>query len=1405
MSFMRPELLPKGAVPPKLPGGAPNPLKVFASKSKPIAPAFRALDQSKPVIIKEIESREQWLAPDKLDPKFGITGDTREVLIRRSFRRLESSNLFKPEESSLSEIVPEHVSPDKKYVLVEKSRLNELARLESILREEKEKLREQTVGVLSNYHIDARIPMPATRVAVRTLAEAEQRKLTGEISDLYVAWHNYSTKNNYDRVSSVMNKHSYVDKAPAALRAMKLNKLVHDNAEKMLKMERDSMMFEDDLSYLNLSYAKAQERIWDYDRYYVLATRYGHMSEEEYSLDDRPGRRYYLRAVDGALKFQQIWGMYWAIQRIRYRRGAMGFQKIIRGFLAWRKYHPLIIFRLKYGKRSYYEFCLHRWKRYNAMLKMCKVGIQWLLDREWIKKTFYAWQEYRILSKEEKIRKAKQIFAKVMSSGVLKCFQALKSNAVRNRYIKIKMRRNIGFPQFDMWCDYVDAVKHQKKIHRAATKLAATVKMFLARKPYKAKRKVAKIFGLLIKCRVVLIRKRKKALGESFKLWEMLETEALTNVRTAGERRRVAKCQEKMTEREKEESARLRRHLRGGHGKMQIRLASRAILRSRQVELAKETETLLKSTCSHTAKSMAKHDYNIVDAPFLTCVDPMCTSTFVTYAQYHLHHLHNPRHCRGFAAHKAKLLHLMHEENPDGEEDDKEEAGTVSRIQMVPFGGHKPSAQEKKLQEQREEEIELLETGEGDVDGKNAATDEERQIITVSDFHLLLLEPGCRALLRDSYERLMLMARPGELKRSDVNFGGKGTNKKSLAELMAEMSDSGSEAGDGGKDPEDKGEGAGGDSPQNELDEHAALIPRAGPGASVATGQGINKGAIAPEVTTPDLDTDSDDEEARELEKLKKREDPVYRNLKNAVELYDAIQTWRKQPSDSYTYKSQAILILDKFLSNPVETKIEDPTEDVEGYEELYDLSGYFSDESDDTVIAEEKAVIHKNRAAYRKAQRRAQRRLLATVTKVDFTLCKDHHGADDLSWLSSLKERLESLKNCTHRGFFKPMRLNRTCLRMFFGMQGQPYNIWTDEAVLPGDFFDKLELQCFNLLYQHVTHRYFKFHDSPEYKAYKDWEALAEERRLFDMYVRAKDLRLKEYEKWSREDYYPKHMAIYRQSEATADSLVVQEADHIVDLACSILADERVLQKGYAEQALHENITTVALEALEWTEDILFDEWWDVYVNAAVKSMLEIDLIRSKLTVFAGLREKSGIVKKKLLVDVDLNATSTSLLDMLNDDAPATEEMSSQGDTADPGEDHGKDKGVEESKVKDATTVPGINVINYATSNHARWQAEKAAAKKAKEAGLPDPRGDPPRHFPMIVKSEREWNALVVIQRRFRGVLSRNRARREFAARYVKKWDANYGACYYCNTVTEGTSWQAPSIYRHLYPGRKW
>lgn len=1420
---MKPESLPSSTEIPALPSGAKNPLKEFQTKSEPMVSNFRAMDFTVKSNIKEIESRAQWLVPDKVDPHFGIKGDTREVMIRRSYRRLESATLFKPATGvvSLSEIVPLAESPTRKLILVEESRVNELARLESILRDEQHRLGEQAAGVMSNYHIDARVPIPATRMAVQNLAGADQRGLQEKISTLHVAWHNYIVRNNYDRLSAVHNRASYVDRGPAALRALKLSKLVESNREKVLMMERDSMMFEDDLSYLNGAYSKAQERVWDYDRYYVLANRYGYMSEDEYYKDDRPGRRYYLRAVDGALKFQGIWGMYWAIQKMRYRKGATGFQKIIRGFLAWRKYHPLIIFRLKYGKRSYYEFCMHRWKKYREMLRMCKTGIQWLLDREWIHKTFGAWKLFREISKSEKFRKAKQIFAKVMSAGVYKCFQALKGHALRQRYIKIKMRRTIGFPQFDMWCDYVDLVKHQKKINKAASKVASIVRMFKSKRVFKAKKRVGKVLGLLIRCRVITIRKRKQALGDSFKLWEMLETERLTQMQTAAERKRLQKVQERITDLEKEELVRLRRHLKGGYGKLQLKQAQRGALRaSKAKELALQCEQELKNRTSHVVKSIARHDLNLRDPPFLRCVDPKCRSTFVNHAQYHLHHAHNPRHRMETQEHKANFTRLMLKANEESLEKIDElngkskivGHGNIRREEMIHLQSNQQQEEQKLLRSEliSRNEVDSDSNGNSDNEDKEMAsaakavltsvTNEERLVITVSDFHLLLIQPACREKMVGSFTRLMTIMKPVKLQRQDETLG-----KKSLAQIMAEMDS-------------DSDEGSDKVSSKSNLLGSSALLS-------------VNN-------NNNDDEEEDDDDELISLIKAKEREDPVTRNLKNAVQLYAAIQEWRRQPSDSYQYKVLAMNILDKYLVDPepLEEKSFEPTEELEDFEEKYDLSGYWSDESNesyDTVIREEKNEIMRNRALYRKEEKRKFRLRQATITKVDFTLSENHTGAGDVqTWLGlpELILRLKTLKESTHKGFLKPMRMPRNCIRMVLGMQGRPYKIWTDEGVLPGDFFDRLEFHCFQLLYQYVTHSYFNFHGSPEYTEYLSWKAKQQERRLFDMYVRAKDLRLKEFEKWSREVYYPKHMAIYRTSDQVVDRMVVKESNHLTDYALQLLVSEQAFLVEADLQERYEHTVMLALEAVDWSLDDLFNEWWDIYVDTAVKSMLEIDLVRGKLMEFAGLREKSNVVKKKLLVNVDMTATSGSLLDMLNDDPVVPEPLLSGEDgsksapnndsNATPHKGKGNRKGKEmqkrfgasgETKEKDDSEekqVPAVNVINVSTSNHSRWQANKANKKSAairegKIAGHGDDlRGPAPKP---LVSSEKHWDSLVTVQRLFRGILARNRARREFAHTFVKKWDAQYGACYYANVNTEEASWEPPAIYAKLYPGKMW
>ena len=206
-------------------------------------------------------------------------------------------------------------------------------------------------------------------------------------------------------------------------------------------------------------------------------------------------------------------------------------------------------------------------------------------------------------------------------------------------------------------------------------------------------------------------------------------------------------------------------------------------------------------------------------------------------------------------------------------------------------------------------------------------------------------------------------------------------------------------------------------------------------------------------------------------------------------------------------------------------------------------------------------------------------------------------------------------------------MRMPRNCVRAMLGMQGRPYKIWTDEGVISGDIFDKLELQCFKLLYQYVTHDYFNFHGSPEYLAYQAWTGKMDERRLFDMYVRAKDIRLKEYEKWSESilsEAYG-HLPSIRPSGGSNGET---EADHVVDYALQVLVGEYAFLKNADVQEHYENMMMITLETVDWTVDTLFDEWWDIYVDTAVK-YVEIDLVRGKLMEFAGLRRREASLRR--------------------------------------------------------------------------------------------------------------------------------------------------------------------------------
>jgi len=281
-----------------------NPLKLFPAKNDTFTRAFFGVDAPKK--LKQIENAEKWLHVDKIDPHYGIPNSSLQVeSVRKTYRRMQSNKLFMPandKNTSLSELFEPTTGPQKNFVVVEESRLPELIKFESLLRQERELLGEQCAWVLNDFQIEARFPVPATKLAIQNLCESEMRKLASKIIDLNQAWDKHAKQNHYDRPHLFLNS-TYLHKAPLHQRAMKL-RIVKAAAESWkLRNDRDTMQYEDELSYLAGKYLDAQTRRRDYDRYFTLASRYGVFSKEEFAADSFPGKRYYKRVLRGALKF----------------------------------------------------------------------------------------------------------------------------------------------------------------------------------------------------------------------------------------------------------------------------------------------------------------------------------------------------------------------------------------------------------------------------------------------------------------------------------------------------------------------------------------------------------------------------------------------------------------------------------------------------------------------------------------------------------------------------------------------------------------------------------------------------------------------------------------------------------------------------------------------------------------------------------------------------------------------------------------------------------------------------------------------------------------------------------------------------------------------------------------------
>ena len=306
-----------------------------------------------------------------------------------------------PSDIDLSDLTSKNNTAKKDYVLIEKSRLSELTKFEDILREEKVFLGEQCAWVMSDVKYDLNIPIPATRLAMHNICESKMRKVAAQILDLNQKWKVYRKANHFDR-NPVYTKDSYLKSAPLSQRALKL-KLFREACEQYrLRRDRDTMLYEDDLSYLIGKYQDARERKVDYDRYFILSTRFGKYSSEEFYKDNTPGFRYWKRATIAAVKFQKLWNKYWSVAKIRRYLSSREIQKVWRRYWALKIWRPIIKMRLKMGKRTYYRFCWNLWLHYNKIVKKIKEAIKYYKQNS-KGICFYSWKKH---TAEEKERKA---------------------------------------------------------------------------------------------------------------------------------------------------------------------------------------------------------------------------------------------------------------------------------------------------------------------------------------------------------------------------------------------------------------------------------------------------------------------------------------------------------------------------------------------------------------------------------------------------------------------------------------------------------------------------------------------------------------------------------------------------------------------------------------------------------------------------------------------------------------------------------------------------------------------------------------------------------------------------------------------------------------------------------------
>ena len=1096
-------------------------------------------------------------------------------------RRSQQLNVEPAINLSLKELTKTKKSQTKtKYVMVEESYLEELSKFEEKVRKDASELERHAMipdtSSLAIPHVArVHIPIPSARMAVHSVCESEMRKIAADIALLNSAWIKHMKDNHYNK-QHLFIRENYLNRGPLQQKALKL-RLVNEAAQNwILRKERDTMSFEDDMSRLVGKYVDAQIRRRDYDRYYVLASRYGVWSELKYYRDTRPGKRYWQQVTNGALKLQKLWCHYWAITRLRRYRSARLIQTYWRCSYHFRKNNPLIKLRVKYGKRSVMKYFWIKWNDYKSLVKRIRDALKYHMQ-SWRDKCFVAWRDRYKSKKNRKEEILTKFILRMKNMEIAGKFLIWHNYVLRRKRGKLFLRRLLQCPHFDVWHQFTLNSLKKKKIAKDAAVIQSGIRMYLRRKRYlkmKSSKKVLNNFALIVISKGIARTKRDATIMEEFVEWKPEEIYRRDRAAAEIEKRRMTRRMQQVADKELKAGQDMKRHWRTRHGKLQIQeLCTEIALGSYATDIKfdkkkgrseaqqEQAKRDLLRRCKYLARRQEVHEFQVKLPPYLECPDPCCREVFTSARLYRAHVL-------------TSDLHRLKVVNEDG---------TVNYTDVAPLP----------------DELVVIQKNEDDDDYISSSP--------VADNNNRILGPTLNPV-SNSAKQLEI----------DTSVGSSGKALESAPQLSARSFSIRSTGMGGG------------------LSEPFVI---SGPIAVKAATECSRDDILDPytmmKSTYPFCDLHLQLKNQRGVDLLRNyliRIQGIDAAV-NCVDLWCLLQEWKKNSVYSEQFKSRALNVLETYLCGDCSRPLQLLTENLGYYSvnpiqiESFLMVGKKQSKSSKNgggggSSKSGKSVSSPVAAASPRAQR---------VNIVELGYIYDNINLS----MDKITKRLTCIKDggndITSNQFEPGARATASFWRRILGLGGAPYLKWTDEYTISPDMFDMLEWHALMKLYHTLINdeMYFTSPEYVEYLAIVMNDDKAREEALIEDY---KQYRLSEILRWAT-SFKQQELAMSAFAFEIVDMVFDKESDMLFISQGLIGASEVVDVVRHDEQKKHEALQLTVDEALDWVFFDTMDAIYEFFVPSMINCMLQLPELRKGLLQYSGLlkdKKSSKLLKQQ-------------------------------------------------------------------------------------------------------------------------------------------------------------------------------